>query len=160
MACNCFHIKGLSHHFKIRPSQSRIPLVNEKCSLSSFYPRDREMGSIDSELLWGEFICLLCGWSHESGFWGQWVHAYIFTNKQTFFITCQNSIQYRKKNIFNCIRVYARWLPRIWGGEKEQEESLGASVEIQRYTLPYVKQIASGDLLYDSANSNWSCVTI
>ena len=46
------------------------------------------------------------------------------------------------------------------GITKEQEESLGVAVEIQRYTLPYVKQIASGDLLYDSGNSNWGCVTI
>lgn len=143
IVCNCFHIKGLSHHFKIRPTQGRKPLVNEKCSLSSFYPGDREMGSIDSELLWGEFICLLCGWSHKSGFWGLWVHMYILKNKQTFFITVQgmpelNSIQ-KKKNLFNCIRVYALWLPRIWGGEKEQEESLGATMEMQTYTLTYVK---------------------
>ena len=68
---------------------------------------------------------------------------YILKNKQTFFITVQgmpelNSIQ-KKKNLFNCIRVYALWLPRIWGGEKEQEESLGATMEMQTYTLTYVK---------------------
>ena len=85
MARNCFHIKGLSHHFKIRPSQGRKPLVTEKCSLSSFYPGDREMGSIDWELLWG-----------------LWGHVYIFINKQTFFITVQgmpelNSMQRKKK---------------------------------------------------------------
>jgi len=92
----------------------------------------------------------------------EYMRTFLQTNRLSSSLSraCQNSIQYRKKNIFNCIRVYARWLPRIWGGEKEQEKSLGASVEIQRYTLPYVKQIASGDLLYDSGNSNWSCVTI
>ena len=89
------------------------------------------------------------------------VHFY----KQTDFLhhcpgLARTQFNTEKKNIFNCIRVYARWQPRIWGGEKEQEESLGVAVEIQRYTLPYVKQIASGDLLYDSGNSNWGCVTI
>ena len=28
----------------------------------------------------------------------------------------------------------------------------------QKYTLPYVKYIASGNLLYDSGNSNWGSV--
>ena len=67
---------------------------------------------------------------------------YILKNKQTFFITVQgmpelNSIQ--KKKIFSTVSVYALWLPRIWGGEKEQEESLGATMEMQTYTLTYVK---------------------
>ena len=28
-----------------------------------------------------------------------------------------------------------------------------------KHTLPYVKQIAKGSLLYDSGNSNWCLVT-
>ena len=30
---------------------------------------------------------------------------------------------------------------------------------METYTLTYVKEIASGNLLYDSRNSNWSSVT-
>ena len=30
---------------------------------------------------------------------------------------------------------------------------------METYTLPYVKQITSGNLLYDSGSSNWSSVT-
>lgn len=44
-----------------------------------------------------------------------------------------------EKKIFSTVSVYALWLPRIWGGEKEQEESLGATMEMQTYTLTYVK---------------------
>ena len=30
---------------------------------------------------------------------------------------------------------------------------------MKTYTLPYTKQIANGNLLYDSGNSNWASVT-
>ena len=40
------------------------------------------------------------------------------------------------------------------GGEGEGEMNGESSMEA--YTLPYVKQIANGNLLYDSGNSNWA----
>ena len=39
------------------------------------------------------------------------------------------------------------------GGEINGESSMEA------YTLTYVKQIANGNLLYDTGNSNWGSVT-
>jgi len=44
-----------------------------------------------------------------------------------------------------------------WGEEGDGETSGERSMEA--YTLPYVKQIASGNLLYDSGNSNQGSVT-
>ena len=39
-------------------------------------------------------------------------------------------------------------------GEEEEGEMNGEGI-MEAYTPPYVKQIASGNLLYDSENSNW-----
>ena len=39
-------------------------------------------------------------------------------------------------------------------GEEEEGKMNGKGI-VEAYTLPYVKQIASGNLLYDSGNSNW-----
>ena len=39
-------------------------------------------------------------------------------------------------------------------GEEEEGEMNGEGI-VEAYTPPYVKQIASGNLLYDSGNSNW-----
>ena len=41
-----------------------------------------------------------------------------------------------------------------WVGEEEEGEMNGEGI-MEAYTPPYVKQIASGNLLYDSENSNW-----
>jgi len=39
------------------------------------------------------------------------------------------------------------------------EGGMNGESSMEIYTLPYVKQIASGNLLYDLRNSNWSSVT-
>ena len=43
-------------------------------------------------------------------------------------------------------------------GEEGEGKTHGES-SMEAYTLPYVKQIASGNLLYDSGNSNWGSMT-
>ena len=40
-----------------------------------------------------------------------------------------------------------------WGGEEGEGEMNGEN-SMEAYTLPYVKQIANGNLLYDSENAN------
>ena len=44
------------------------------------------------------------------------------------------------------------------GGEEGEGETNGES-SVEAYTLPYVKQIANGNLLYDSGTSNQGSVT-
>ena len=39
------------------------------------------------------------------------------------------------------------------------EGGMNGESSMKTYTLPYVKQIASGNLLYDSRISNWCSVT-
>ena len=45
------------------------------------------------------------------------------------------------------------------GQEEKGESGMNGESCMEAYTLPYVKQIASGNLLYDSGNSNWGSVT-
>ena len=44
------------------------------------------------------------------------------------------------------------------GGEEEEGEVNGES-SMEAYTLPYIKQIANGNLLYDLGKPNWGSVT-
>ena len=45
------------------------------------------------------------------------------------------------------------------GGEGRKEK-VGCMERVTwKHILPYVKQIANGNLLYDSGNSNWGSVT-
>ena len=44
---------------------------------------------------------------------------------------------------------------RSWGGEESDTiDQLSRGVHMETYTLPYVKEITSGNLLYDAGNSN------
>ena len=47
----------------------------------------------------------------------------------------------------------------LWWGGLGKEWVGGMKRVTWKYTLPYVKQIANGNLLYDSGNSNWASVT-
>ena len=47
----------------------------------------------------------------------------------------------------------------IWVGAGEGEGGTNGERNMETYTLPYAKQIGSGNLLYDSGNSNWGSVT-
>ena len=44
-----------------------------------------------------------------------------------------------------------------WCGE-EEEGGIYRESNMETYTLPYVKYIASRNLLYDSGNSNWGSI--
>ena len=44
------------------------------------------------------------------------------------------------------------------GHEGEGEDGTNGESTMNAYTLPYVKQIVSGNLLYGSGNSNWCSV--
>ena len=45
-------------------------------------------------------------------------------------------------------------------GEGEKGEGgMYGQTNMETYTWPYVKWVASGNLLYDSGNSNWGSVT-
>ena len=47
-------------------------------------------------------------------------------------------------------------------GQRQREEGEGemsGESSMEAYTLTYVKQIANGNLLYDTGNSNWGSVT-
>ena len=46
------------------------------------------------------------------------------------------------------------------GTRQEGEGEINGESSLDAYTLPYIKQIASGNLLYYSGNSNWGSVTI
>ena len=51
---------------------------------------------------------------------------------------------------------------RLMNKVVEREEGEGriyGESNMETYTLPYVKQTANGNLLYDSGNSNWGSVT-
>ena len=50
-------------------------------------------------------------------------------------------------------------LMTMGGGEEGEGEMNGESSK-EAYTLPYVKQIANGNLLYESGNSNQGSITI
>ena len=45
-----------------------------------------------------------------------------------------------------------------WGGEEGEGGMYGES-NMETYTLPFVKQIANGSLLYDSGSSNQGSMT-
>ena len=45
------------------------------------------------------------------------------------------------------------------GSREEGEGKTNGESRMEAYTLPYVKQIASGNLLYDSGNSNQGSMT-
>ena len=49
--------------------------------------------------------------------------------------------------------VENRLMDKGWGGEEGEGEMNGEN-SMEAYTLPYVKQIANGKLLYDSENAN------
>ena len=49
-------------------------------------------------------------------------------------------------------------LLRLWDFPGKST-GVGCHCLLQVYTLPYVKEIASGNLLYDSGNSNWGSTT-
>ena len=40
-----------------------------------------------------------------------------------------------------------------------QEGKMNGASSMEAYTLPYVKQIANGNMLYDPGSSNWGSVT-
>ena len=42
---------------------------------------------------------------------------------------------------------------------KEEEGEMKRENSMEAYTLPYAKQIANRNLLYDSGNSNWDSTT-
>ena len=44
------------------------------------------------------------------------------------------------------------------GTRQEGEGEINGESSLDAYTLPYIKQIASGNLLYYSGNSNWGSV--
>ena len=44
----------------------------------------------------------------------------------------------------------------VKGGKEEGEGEMNGESSMEAYTLPYVKQIANGNLLYDPGNSNWA----
>ena len=46
----------------------------------------------------------------------------------------------------------------VKGGKEEGEGEMNGESSMEAYTLTYVKQIASGNWLYDSRNSNWGSV--
>ena len=48
-------------------------------------------------------------------------------------------------------------MDKVWGEEREGEMNGDSSMEA--HTLPYVKQIANGNLLYDSGNPNRGSIT-
>ena len=41
------------------------------------------------------------------------------------------------------------------GGGEERENGVNGESNMEAYTLPCVKQITNGNLLYDTGNSNW-----
>ena len=45
------------------------------------------------------------------------------------------------------------------GVGEDREGGIYGESNRETYALPYVKQIANGNLLYDSGNSNWGSVT-
>ena len=45
------------------------------------------------------------------------------------------------------------------GREEEGEGEMNGESSMEANTLPYVKEIASGNSLYDSGNSNWGFIT-
>jgi len=45
------------------------------------------------------------------------------------------------------------------GSREEGEDKMNGESRMEAYTLPSVKQIANGNLLYDSGNSNWGSLT-
>ena len=67
------------------------------------------------------------------------------------------------RNMVNLLRQQWRYRHReqTYGpgwGEEGEGEMLGES-SVDAYALPYVKQIANANLLYDSGNSNWGFIT-
>ena len=42
---------------------------------------------------------------------------------------------------------------------EEGEGEMNGESSMEAYTLPYVRQIVNGNLLYDPGNSNWGSVT-
>ena len=49
------------------------------------------------------------------------------------------------------------WMDK--GGREEGKDKMNEESSMEAYTLPYEKEIAHGNLLYDSGNSNWGSVT-
>ena len=45
------------------------------------------------------------------------------------------------------------------GGGEERESGVNGESSMEAYTLPCVKQITNGNLLYDTGNSNWGSMT-
>ena len=45
------------------------------------------------------------------------------------------------------------------GGGEERESGVDGESSMEAYTLPCAKQIANGNLLYDTGNSNWGSMT-
>ena len=45
------------------------------------------------------------------------------------------------------------------GKGEDGEDEVSGERSMEAYTLSYIKQIANGNLLYDSGNSNWGSVT-
>ena len=45
------------------------------------------------------------------------------------------------------------------GGGEERESGVNGESSMEAYTLPCVKQITNGNLLYDTENSNWGSMT-
>ena len=96
--------------------------------------------------------------------------------------TIQSEVSQKEKkpnNIYECIYMKSRrmalmdlfagkqWrhrhIEQTYGqglGAEEGEGEMNGESGMDAYTLPYVKQIANGNLLYDSGNSNWGSVTI
>ena len=77
-----------------------------------------------------------------------YINAYIWNLERWYWCT---NLQGSNKDVYIENRV----------GDTEGEEEGGTNGERNtvKYTLPYVKQIANGNLLYDSRSSNWCSVT-
>ena len=44
------------------------------------------------------------------------------------------------------------------GGEAKGEREMNGEGSMEIYTLPYIKQIGNGNVLYDSGNLNWGSI--
>ena len=65
-----------------------------------------------------------------------------------------------RKMVLMKLFVGQQWRHRHREQTMDMEEKVGCMERVTcKRTSPYVKQIANGNLLYDSGNSNWGSVT-
>lgn len=127
MACNCFHIKGLSHHFKIGPSRCRKTLLNEKNVFSPASTHDTER--------WVPLIRTCCGVNllvcclAEGVVSGDYtcIGIVLKTNRLSLSLSrvCPIPNGIEKKKMSPTISPVDTWCLAAGGGEQGQGESLG-----------------------------------